>query len=190
MVPPSKAPSLREPSLQKDLETRKSSLKPVLQKSSARKEKSTPRKPPQKPKIEIHEPPNYDSRKFNVCDIEGDIDYDEKGEAAPGEPDPNDGLLRDKQGRVINNKGYLLDPSNGNIISNNNGEVMFERKDLDDKGEIPAPFSIEKHNFNAHAVLGDFDYDVNGKPKISKGKNGSFADKRVNKVSERGYRID
>jgi hypothetical protein len=29
-----------------------------------------------------------------------------------------------------------------------NGETV--EKDLDEKGEIPAPFNVEKHNFNPH----------------------------------------
>jgi hypothetical protein len=43
---------------------------------------------------------------------------------------------------------------------------MFDKKDLDEKGEIPAPFCVEKHNFNPHLCRGSFEYDKNGKPKI------------------------
>ena len=34
---------------------------------------------------------------------------------------------------------------------------MFPNDDLDERGEVPAPFCIEKHNFNPHNLLGDFD---------------------------------
>jgi hypothetical protein len=34
---------------------------------------------------------------------------------------------------------------------------MFPVNDLDERGEVPAPFCIEKHNFNPHNLLGDFD---------------------------------
>jgi len=27
---------------------------------------------------------------------------------------------------------------------------MFDKKELDDRGEVPAPFNVEKHNFNPH----------------------------------------
>jgi len=27
---------------------------------------------------------------------------------------------------------------------------MFDKKDIDEKGEVPAPFNLEKHNFNPH----------------------------------------
>ena len=53
-----------------------------------------------------------------------------------------------------------------------NGQTMFEKDDLDDRGEVPAPFNFEKHNFNPHKVRGDFDYDKNGKPIIKKNKDG------------------
>jgi hypothetical protein len=69
---------------------------------------------------------------------------------------------------------------------------MFPKEDLDEKGEVPAPFSIEKHNFNPHTSRGDFDYDRNGKaivPQDPRNK-GEFCDKRGSKVSSRGYRMD
>ena len=38
---------------------------------------------------------------------------------------------------------------------------MFAQDDLDDKGEVPAPFCVEKFNFNPHDLMGDleFQYD-------------------------------
>jgi hypothetical protein len=35
---------------------------------------------------------------------------------------------------------------------------MFAKTQLDNKGEIPAPFCIEKFNFNPHDLIGDFDF--------------------------------
>jgi hypothetical protein len=35
---------------------------------------------------------------------------------------------------------------------------MFAQRDLDERGEVPAPFCIEKYNFNPHNLMGDFDY--------------------------------
>lgn len=67
---------------------------------------------------------------------------------------------------------------------------MFSRSQLDDRGEVPAPFNVEKHNFNPQSTRGDFDYDRNGKPIIKKDANGQFVDKRGSLVSSRGYRID
>ena len=67
---------------------------------------------------------------------------------------------------------------------------MFEKTDLDERGEIPAPFNVEKYNFNPHLCRGDFNYDKNGKPIINKDKNLDFVDKKGNKVTSRGYRVD
>jgi hypothetical protein len=104
----------------------------------------------------------------------------------------------------------------GDIIDNLNGDKMFAKKDMDERGEVPSPFCVEKHNFNPHLVRGDFDYDRNDKAIVpvdkekkgsimgrspdrkktpskihgSPSKEQSFKDKRGSKVSSRGYRID
>jgi len=75
-------------------------------------------------------------------------------------------------------------------LNNLNGEKMFNNADIDDRGEVPAPFNVEKHNFNPHRSRGDFYYDRNGKPIIKKNKSGEYVDKKGAKVSARGYRID
>lgn len=104
-------------------------------------------------------PPTAESRRFNECDIIGNVDRDEKGNVIPGES--REGRHFDKDGNPTNERGYLVDPSTGNIINNFNQEKMFDQKDLDDRGEVPAPFNVEKHNFNPHEVRGDFKYDKN-----------------------------
>jgi hypothetical protein len=38
------------------------------------------------------------------------------------------------------------------------------KKQLDDKGEIPGPFSLEKYGFNPHFIRGHFDFDQSGRP--------------------------
>jgi len=67
---------------------------------------------------------------------------------------------------------------------------MFSITDLDEKGEVPAPFNVEKHNFNPHSIRGEFDYDKNGRPIIKRNSKGDYFDKRGNKVTSRGYRVD
>ena len=49
---------------------------------------------------------------------------------------------------------------------------MFEQDDIDERGEIPAPFCVEKHNFNPFKLRGDFNFDKNKRPIIGKNKNG------------------
>jgi hypothetical protein len=114
-------------------------------------------------------PPTIESRRFNECDILGKFDRDEKGNVI-AEPDAN-GKFKDQNGKPANERGYLID-EDGNIINNLNGQKMFDKSDLDAKGDVPAPFNVEKHNFNPHQVRGDFDYDRNGNPMIKKTKSG------------------
>lgn len=133
----------------------------------------------------VEVPPNANTRKFNECDIIGDLERDEKGNVII-----DDSQLKDKAGKPTNERGYLIDPKSGDVVNNHNGQKMFEKKELDDRGEVPAPFNFEKHNFNPHAVRGDFDYDRNGKTVVIKSKDGSFEDKKGSKVSSRGYRLD
>ena len=157
-------------------------------------------------------PPKFESRRFNECDIIGDYDRDEKGNVLAGEPDPSTDKFKDKSGNETNNRGYLVDPNSQDIIDNLNGEKMFSKDDMDERGEVPAPFCIEKHNFNPHLVRGHFDYDRNDKAIVDKGTGGTimgrspekktpkihgspskapeFKDKRGSKVSSRGYRVD
>jgi hypothetical protein len=90
-----------------------------------------------------------------VNDVIGDWDRDEKGNLLMSDKDD-----KDKQGRLTNVKGYLVN-SKGDIIEGVSGHrnVMFPAEDLDDRGELPAPFCVEKYNFNPHDLLGDLDYD-------------------------------
>ena len=84
----------------------------------------------------------------------------------------------------VNEKGYLVDKQ-GNVLNNFNSQQMFRKKDLDERGEVPAPFNIEKYNFNPHKIRGNFDYYINGNVKIQKDKNGIPCDKRGNRVTLR-----
>ena len=132
-------------------------------------------------------PPTFESRRFNECDVIGNFERDDKGNVVV---EPNaQGKVKDKDGKPTNERGYLIDSATGDVINNFNQEKMFSKKDLDERGELPAPFNIEKHNFNPHEVRGDFNYDRNGKPIVTK-KGSGFVDKRNSDVSSRGYRVD
>ncbi len=39
---------------------------------------------------------------------------------------------------------------------------MFSAEELDERGELPPPFNLERYNFNGHDVRGYFDRDANG----------------------------
>lgn len=36
---------------------------------------------------------------------------------------------------------------------------MFDHSEMDERGEIPAPFCVEKYNFNPFNMRGDFNLD-------------------------------
>lgn len=47
--------------------------------------------------------------------------------------------MYDKNKRMVNKRGYLID-GQGNVI-NNEGVLIFKFSELDINGEIPAPYS-------------------------------------------------
>ena len=107
-------------------------------------------------------PPDASKRLFNEHDVLGDCERDEKANVVVLTDE--DGDTCDRQGNPINQRGYLLNDA-GDVLENLKGRVMFPQVDLDDRGELPAPFSIEKYNFNAHSLMGYFDYE-DGEPQI------------------------
>jgi hypothetical protein len=84
------------------------------------------------------------------------MDRDEKGNVVVLE-DKN-GRKHDKNRKPVNKRGYLLDPRSNDVIENMTSQPMFAEDELDERGEVPAPFCVEKYNFNPHNILGDFDY--------------------------------
>ena len=105
--------------------------------------------------------PDVDYRKFNEIDILGELDRDDRGnvllflDEATGKS-----VYVDAKYRPINAFGYLVDKS-GDII-NGSGKKVFDRRDLDERGNIPMPYALEKYNFNPFDLQGDYKYnDVN-----------------------------
>lgn len=129
-------------------------------------------------------PPKADSRSFNVHDIYGDLDRDDKGNVIVGAD--AQGKTRDKQGNPINQRGYLTNRETGAIIDNVAHRQMFSPSELDERGELPAPFSLEKYNFNPHLMMGDFDY-TGAKPNLLQSAQGFFLDKRSRRVNKFGW---
>ena len=137
---------------------------------------------PQVTKVDC--PPDFALRTFNVHDILGDHDRDDKGNVIVGRDADSNAI--DNEGKLTNERGYLLDAKTGSVIENQTGGVMFPAQDLDATGEIPAPFSLENHNFNPHRLMGDFDYN-NGKPQLLKTQQGFFMDKKSRRVNKHGW---
>ena len=86
---------------------------------------------------------NYRGKKFDVRDITGDFDKNKNGDAVVKKEQRGSGY-RDKQGRQVNQRGYLIDKE-GNII-NNKGNKIFESCALSGNGEIPKIFTFSKFN--------------------------------------------
>jgi hypothetical protein len=123
-------------------------------------------------------PPDPKARNFNEADILGNLERDRKGNVIV--PDE----LKDGNNRKINPKGYLLD-SDDNVVDKAKGDVMFKKDELDDMGEIPAPFCVEKFNFNPFAIK------ANGSPKRGRKVNskGWLTDNDGNIIEDRFGRV-
>lgn len=134
----------------------------------------------------IDAPADANLRSFNVNDILGDLDHDEKGNVVVPPADKNTGKHHDKIGKETNPKGYLLN-KNGDVIENLNGEKMFNSSEMDDKGEVPGPFCVEKYNFNPHQLMGDFDFSNDGRPKLMQNDKKMFMDKKSRRVNKHGW---
>lgn len=101
-------------------------------------------------------------------------------------PKPNNqGRHLDKTGKDTNQRGYLID-KDGNVIENLNGETMFDKNELDERGEVPGPFCVEKYNFNPHLIMGDFDYSKE-QPQLMQNNKGMFMDKKSRRTNKIGW---
>jgi hypothetical protein len=101
-------------------------------------------------------------------------------------------MFKDMDGNVVNDKGYLIDASTGDIRSKYTFEVVFKRHELlgRNKSELPLPYRTENSNFNPHDCLGNFDYDSKDRPIILKDKHGDRVDKHLRRVNGFGWLID
>ena len=128
-------------------------------------------------------PPDSQKRNFNEHDILGLFDRDEKGNIVILQD--ASGNWVDKLGRRVNERGYLVDVTGG-IVEGRQQQVMFLKEDVDDRGEIPAPFCVEKHNFNPFNLRGDLDRTR----RVSFGKDGETKDKLGRLINKRGWLVD
>jgi len=88
------------------------------------------------------------------------LSRDEKGNVVvPTDETTGSKKSYDRDGRPINHYGHLIDPETGDVIHRVTGGRVFARKDLDERGNIPMPYAIEKFNFSPFEMLGTFFYD-------------------------------
>lgn len=103
---------------------------------------------------------DWERRDFNEIDILGNLFRDEKGNVVvPNDEKTGSKRSFDRDSRPINHYGHLIDLETGDIIHRVTGTKVFARNDLDERGNIPMPFAIEKYNFNPFDLLGTFFYD-------------------------------
>lgn len=74
--------------------------------------------------------------RFSIKSVQGDFELD--GANMPILDRKPNGNLNDKQGRLVNTKGYTVD-GKGNIV-NSFGQIVFEKNLLEIDGEIPELF--------------------------------------------------
>lgn len=135
----------------------------------------------------------FERRDFNEIDILGTLDRDEKGNIiVPVDPNTGSKVLKDKEGRPINQFGYLVSLQSGDVISNITNTTVFVGGDLDERGNIPMPFALEKFNFNPFDVLGTFFFEnVEDLLSFKKTKRGDrFIDELGRSVSIQGFLVD
>lgn len=77
--------------------------------------------------------PDADKRNFNVNDVLGDWERDDKGNVLVAKD--KSGTEVDKQGRPANIRGYLINPK-GDVVEGVTGKrgIMFSVEDLDERG--------------------------------------------------------
>jgi hypothetical protein len=59
----------------------------------------------------------------------------------------------------VNEKGYLINSKNGDVVDREKQRTMFRKSQLDEYGDLPAPFNLEKLNFNPLEIMGHLDYN-------------------------------
>lgn len=128
---------------------------------------------------------NYHGKRFDILDICGAFDLNPHNGEITLKKNAQ-GQHFDKFGRLVNQKGYLID-IHGNIVDKD-GKKIFEKRQISANGEIPKIFPFTK--FNINNILGDFEMDPVGNPILEKRSDGHFYDRQGRRVNSRGYFID
>jgi len=93
---------------------------------------------------------------------------------------------RDLDGQLVNECGYLINNISGAIRNRYTFEdvLIGEFGNLNELGELPMPYRLEKHNFNPHKIMGSFDYcPKTNKPYFLRNKFGVLTDKLFRPVN-------
>ena len=132
-------------------------------------------------------PPSPTKRTFNENDIKGDLEKNDEGHYAPTML--QNGVMVDKFGRKVNEKGFLVNPT-GDVVDAKTNKQMFDKDKLTPNGDIPQPFKFERYNFNPHDITGAYAIGKNGKPILHETPDGKLVDDNGRQVNENGIMID
>ena len=86
---------------------------------------------------------------FEIAEIIGEFDIDEDGNymiIGAGEDKQGEQILEDINGHRVNTRGYLIN-DNGQVVLKD-GTIVFRKDEVDEDGEIPAPFCYMKAKGN------------------------------------------
>ena len=138
------------------------------------------------------EPVEADRSEFNEIDIVGTLDRDERGNILVPTDENGNKRAFDQEGRPINHYGYLINKETGDIFHNTSLAKVFARRELDERGNIPMPFALEKYNFNPFDLLGTFFYEDPEDPlSFNKGQRGNrFIDELGRFVTMQGFMVN
>ena len=100
----------------------------------------------------------------------GNFERDNNGRIINREMVLRKGHFRDQDNHVVNERGYLIDETTGDIRSRYTFDILFHHYELvgvgDRKFELPMPYRLEKYNFNPHECMGNLDWILTPEKKI------------------------
>lgn len=129
---------------------------------------------------------NLNQRNFNIFSVMGNFLLDSYGRIINRKQVLEDMDFKDNDGLTVNERGYLINESTGAIYNKFTFEDMFMpiTQSIEDYGEIPMPYRLERFNFNPHRIIGNFEFDVKTKkPIFLKNKFGQLTDKSYRPVN-------
>jgi hypothetical protein len=96
-----------------------------------------------------------------VFEVLGNFALDSDGQIIDRERTIMESNFLDRDGLLVNEKGYFINELTGAIRSKYTFEDLFmpEVGSIEDLGELPMPYRLEKFNFNPHKIMGCFDFD-------------------------------
>lgn len=135
---------------------------------------------------------NYSAVEFKLQDVIGKMIRDDINGEAVLKYQKATGQYWDRDARQVNRRGYMVDREGNVIDKNHKNRVVFRRCELQQDGEIPKIFTFTK--FDPRLVLGRFERNARGKPKLKRGGAGVPFNLRLDNdkrlCNKLGYLVD